>query len=185
MDQQKNIEELKGDMELALKFKEQGAKEYGTGKFSEAIELFRESLSNAPMQDIDLRSKLNSNIGICFMNLKDYKEAINFFTDSLQENPLFHKAKVNRAKCYFLEENYERAMKDYEELNKTNPELVPQDMYKKAKVKHDEEFEKKKEEVMTNLKSFGNKILGNFGMSLDNFKLNPNGQGGYNVSYQN
>ena len=32
-------------------------------------------------------------------------------------------------------------------------------------------MEKKKEEVMTNLKTFGNSLLGKFGMSLDNFKL--------------
>lgn len=45
-------------------------------------------------------------------------------------------------------------------------------------------MEKKKDEVMKSLKDLGNKFLGNFGMSLDNFKMNPNGQGGYNVSYQ-
>lgn len=37
-----------------------------------------------------------------------------------------------------------------------------------------EKFEKMKTEVLTNLKSFGNSILGKFGMSLDNFKLNQN-----------
>ena len=38
---------------------------------------------------------------------------------------------------------------------------------------------------MGQFKNFGNKFLGNFGMSLDNFKLQDNGIGGYNVSYQN
>lgn len=38
---------------------------------------------------------------------------------------------------------------------------------------------------MKGLKNLGNSLLGNFGMSLDNFKLNSNGQGGYNISYQN
>ena len=46
-------------------------------------------------------------------------------------------------------------------------------------------MEGKKQEVLTGLKDLGNKFLGNFGMNLDNFKMIPNGQGGYNVSYQN
>lgn len=48
-----------------------------------------------------------------------------------------------------------------------------------------EKFEKMKTEVLGNLKSFGNTILGKFGMSLDNFKLNQNPDGTYNVNYQN
>lgn len=36
-------------------------------------------------------------------------------------------------------------------------------------------MEKKKEEVISGLKDLGNKFLGNFGMNLDSFKLNPNG----------
>lgn len=48
-----------------------------------------------------------------------------------------------------------------------------------------EKFEKMKTEVMGNLKSFGNTILGKFGMSLDNFKLQQNQDGTYNINYQN
>lgn len=42
-----------------------------------------------------------------------------------------------------------------------------------------------KDEVMGNLKNLGNMVLGKFGMSLDNFKMNPNADGTYNVSYNN
>ncbi len=48
-----------------------------------------------------------------------------------------------------------------------------------------EKFEKMKTEVLTNLKGFGNTILGKFGMSLDNFKLNQNADGTYNINYGN
>ena len=46
-------------------------------------------------------------------------------------------------------------------------------------------MEEKKKEVMGQLKNMGNSILGKFGMSLDNFNLNQNKNGGYSVSYQN
>ena len=42
-----------------------------------------------------------------------------------------------------------------------------------------------KNEVLGNLKGLGNTILGKFGMSLDNFKLNQNPDGTYNIAYQN
>ena len=44
-------------------------------------------------------------------------------------------------------------------------------------------MEKKKTEVLGNLKDLGNKFQGNFGISLDNFKLNQNQDGTYNVAY--
>ena len=41
------------------------------------------------------------------------------------------------------------------------------------------------DEMLGKLKEMGNSILGNFGISLDNFKMIPNGQGGYSIQYNN
>ena len=48
-----------------------------------------------------------------------------------------------------------------------------------------ERQEKMKEEVMGKLKDLGNSVLGNFGMSLDNFKMDkdPN-TGGYSIRFE-
>ena len=48
----------------------------------------------------------------------------------------------------------------------------------------DERLEKLKEETMDKLKDLGNSILGNFGLSLDNFSAqqDPN-TGSYNISF--
>ena len=48
----------------------------------------------------------------------------------------------------------------------------------------DEINEKKKEEVIDGLKNIGNSVLGYFGMSLDNFKLEQGANGGYNISFK-
>lgn len=44
--------------------------------------------------------------------------------------------------------------------------------------------EKRKKEVLDGLKTIGNNVLGFFGLSLDNFKLNQGENGGYNVSFK-
>jgi hypothetical protein len=48
-----------------------------------------------------------------------------------------------------------------------------------------ERQEKMKEEVLGKLKDLGNSVLGNFGMSLDNFKMDkdPN-TGGYSIRFE-
>jgi len=72
--------------------------------------------------------------------------------------------------------------------------------YKKAQeLKHDSELaakmvflqkkvdqlnEKRKDEVLSGLKNIGNSILGYFGMSLDNFQMNQNDNGSYNVQFK-
>jgi len=41
-----------------------------------------------------------------------------------------------------------------------------------------------KDEVVGGLKSLGNMFLGNFGMSVDNFKMEQNADGTYNMAYK-
>ena len=48
-----------------------------------------------------------------------------------------------------------------------------------------EKFEKMKDEVMGGLKNLGNMFLSNFGMSVDNFKMQQNPDGTYNMNYNN
>ena len=91
-----------------------------------------------------------------------------------------------RMKILREEEEYDQALEDAKkllELDPTYPGIKKQiselDELQKAK------FEKMKTEVLGNLKNLGNMFLGKFGMSVDNFKMNQNQDGTYNMSYQN
>ena len=50
--------------------------------------------------------------------------------------------------------------------------------------KVDQLNEKRKDEVISGLKNIGNSILGYFGMSIDNFQMNQNDNGSYNVQFK-
>lgn len=54
---------------------------------------------------------------------------------------------------------------------------------RKLQILYDEKMSKLKDEAFGKLKELGNSILGNFGMSLDNFKMQQDpGTGSWNIS---
>ncbi len=96
------------------------------------------------------------------------------------------KAQLNLALGYEKTDNPEEALAQYKKI----VEINPNDYKSLAKVKQLEKVveelnEKRKKEVLDGLKTIGNNVLGFFGLSLDNFKLNQTENGGYNVSYKN
>lgn len=73
--------------------------------------------------------------------------------------------------------------------NKKLLELYPKDVKIMIKIKElekkiEEKTEAQKKEVIDGLKNIGNSVLGYFGLSLDNFKLEQGANGGYNVSFK-
>lgn len=62
---------------------------------------------------------------------------------------------MNRARCFYLDAQYEKALKDYDELKNMNEKLVPKQLYNLAKKQHEKLIEKKKNEVIENLERIG------------------------------
>lgn len=80
------------------------------------------------------------------------------------------------------EEEYDQALEDAKKIEELDPMYpnIHKTVLELDKLQK-EKFEKMKTEVMGNLKSLGNTILGKFGMSLDNFNLGQNPDGTYNI----
>ena len=107
-------------------------------------------------------------------------------TAALSLQPDYAKALMRRGLAFEAQNKPSDAVADVKKALETDPKLkeaaaaLPR-LEKKAA----DELEQKKEEMMTQLKGLGNSILGNFGLSLDNFKAeqDPN-TGSYNISFQ-
>lgn len=113
--------------------------------------------------------------------------AIEDCTIALLLHPTYVKALVRRSTAYERQENTEQALVDAKAalaLEQNNSKLRLQ--VQRLQQREDERLEKLKAETMDQLKDLGNSLLGNFGLSLDNFKTvqDPN-TGSYSISFQN
>ena len=71
------------------------------------------------------------------------------------------------------EEEFEEAVKDAKRIEEIDPGFKGiRPLIIQLEKQRDEKFAKMKDEVMGGLKQLGNMFLGNFGMSVDNFKMN-------------
>ncbi|KAJ7786019.1 TPR-like protein [Mycena metata] len=137
------------------------------------------------------RAVLNANIGACFVKLDDHKQAVEACSQALLDDPSYIKALQRRASSNEKINSWSSltsAQEDYTTLLKILPPSTPQ-------TKEIERFQyllkprleaaQKEEtaEMLGKLKGLGNSILGNFGLSTDNFKFEPNGQGGYSMNF--
>ncbi|THH00916.1 hypothetical protein EW145_g7010 [Phellinidium pouzarii] len=137
------------------------------------------------------RSVLNANIGACHVKLEEYKEAVNACNEALADDPNYIKALQRRASCNEKIGSWSSlgsAQEDYNTLLKILPPDSPQlGAIRRAlaalKPRLEDAQKKETGEVLEKLKGLGNSILGNFGLSTDNFKFQPNGQGGYSVNF--
>ncbi|KAG1773130.1 TPR-like protein, partial [Suillus occidentalis] len=137
------------------------------------------------------RAVLNANIGACLVKLSDHSGAVESCTQSLLDDPQYIKALQRRAASNEHIDTWSsltQAQEDYKLLLDLLPPTSPQVAQTKRSLQllepRQQAAQKKEMAEMTGkLKSLGNSILGNFGLSTDNFKFEPNGQGGYSMNF--
>lgn len=174
---------------MAQSLKEEGNALFSQKEFELAIEKYQEALVLIQEEEQkELESVLLGNTAACLMGLSKWKEASEACSKALELRPDYVKVLMRRAKAYeHLEEFSSQAedLKKLEELlegadrSKVTKELLIAEQ--RAKKKQEEQMA----EMMGSLKDMGNKLLGNFGLSLDNFQAvqDPN-TGSYSINFK-
>ncbi|CAD8061483.1 unnamed protein product [Paramecium sonneborni] len=119
--QQEQMEQIQKEKEKCLELKNQAGLLFSQQKFEEAADIYNEAIDYCPLEDSNMLCILNSNIAICLMKQSDYESALEHCTKSLEFNPDFIKALLNRAECYERTEKLEEALEDYKKLKDLQP----------------------------------------------------------------
>jgi len=108
---------------------------------------------------------------------------VEFTTKALQLDCSHLKSLLNRSGAYEAQDKPEEALEDYKKLLtlKTNDEAFFRKKICELEKKVEELNEKRKNEVFDGLKKLGNTLLKPFNISLDNFKMEKNENGSYNI----
>jgi tetratricopeptide (TPR) repeat protein len=126
------------------------------------------------------------NRAACSLHLKRFDDALVDCDIAILLRPTWAKAYIRRSVAYeSLEEQTDKALADVKKALELDPMNVSirKSVQRLQKIE-DARLEKLKEETLGKLKDLGNSILGNFGLSLDNFaaKQDPN-TGSYSISF--
>ncbi|TFK89631.1 TPR-like protein [Polyporus arcularius HHB13444] len=152
--------------------------------------------AQAPPTEVEIecakaRAVLHANIGACYLKLGEHKEVAAACTEALKDDPKYIKALQRRATANEQINSWSSlssAQEDYKALLELLPSTSPDVVSIRrslASLGPRVEAAQKREtsEMLDKLKGLGNSLLGNFGLSTDNFQFVPNGQGGYSMNF--
>ncbi|KAK8803341.1 hypothetical protein WA158_001035 [Blastocystis sp. Blastoise] len=176
------------DYNEALEHKNEGNAHFKEGRYNDSISCYSSALEACPdleeyKKDISI---FYANRAAAEIELNQYEEACKDCDQAIEKQPNYIKAYIRRATCYEKLDKLDELQADYAKILELDPSLREYRLKKEALDKKiNERNEKLKEEMLSKLKGFGNKILGKFGMSLDNFKMEQDPKtGGYNIKFQ-
>lgn len=161
--------------EEAQRRKQAGNEFYKEGDYKEAESCYTDALRSAHVSTID-RSVFLANRAAARLKLGEFKAVIQDTTEALKLQPGYKKALARRAEAREAERDFAGAAEDAKELG------APTERVNRLEAAAREKSERDKNEAIDQLKGLGNAFLSNFGLSLDNFKMeqDPN-TGSYNV----
>jgi len=128
----------------------------------------------------------HSNRAACLLKLEQFEPAVEDCSAALELDAGYVKALGRRAQAYEKLDKLTEAVADAKaiaELDATS--RAAKTNVERLEKLEAEKLEREKEEMLGKLKDLGNMFLGNFGMSLDNFKATKDeSTGSYNISYE-
>ncbi|CAO0792686.1 unnamed protein product [Mucor circinelloides] len=187
-------EELEKLTKEAGEYKSKGNAFFAQGNYAKAIAEYENALMTCPLSLNKDRAIYFGNIAACHLKQNEYKEARDMCTQALTLDSSYIKALLRRAQAnekIDTSTSLTESLEDYKKLKQEAKDAYTQRECQRAerelpnKIK--EKTEKEKEEMIGKLKDLGNSILGKFGLSTDNFQLqpDPSGSGGYSMNFVN
>ena len=161
---------------------------YKNGEYIQALNTYSLLLKDAKRAELKEQCCiLNCNKGICFNKLNEYDKALESFKEALKYNKDYSKALCNKMLLLKKKEEFLESYEDFKRLKTLDYNLWENYRNLEGELSYKAEIQKKKmtDEMLGKLKDMGNTILGKFGLSLNNFQMTPNGQGGYSIQYNN
>lgn len=160
--------------EEAATLKAEGNVLYGAGDFAGATAKFTEALRSACVGK-DERAVFFANRAAAKLKIGDMRGVVDDCGESLALRASYVKARARRKEALVALHDYRAAIEDAKVLGDLEGVRV---LEEKAKAKE----EREKEDAISQLKDLGNSLLGNFGMSLDNFAMEQDpATGSYNI----
>lgn len=176
--------------EQARELKRQGNEHYKERKFEEALAAYTEAVEICPEEYKKDRAIYYGNIAACQFEQGDYKDAVESSTKALELDESY--AKVRRRRVLANEQvgtwnALEKAMEDLKKLKedaKDDPAQIRdiETHMRRIEPKMSAKQKEEMDEMLGKLKNLGNGLLGKFGMSLDDFKMEKNADGGYSLN---
>lgn len=174
------------DLEYAISCKEEGNRLFRLKDYDNAIQSYSNAIISCPQDDSNKENMaiFVGNRAACYYAMEEYQLTVEDCTLAIQNNEKYIKVIMRRCQAYEMLSKLEEAIADVRTVLQLEPG------YPKAKETearlvrlNEERMSKMKDEALGKLKDLGNTILGNFGMSLDNFKMTQDpASGGWNIS---
>ncbi len=96
---------------------------YRLNRFDDALVDFEQFRKNTNSKNVEEYKQIDYNLGYCYFKIKDYKNAVTFFKNSIKNNEdegLVNDAYLRLGDSYFVTSSYKAAISAYDEASKLN-----------------------------------------------------------------
>lgn len=169
----------------AVAKKNEGNELYKAENYLDALQAYTDGLEMCPLQFTKERAIIYSNRAATKIKLGRDKSALCDCDKAIELDPQYLRALVRRATLKEEMKQLDESLLDWKivlELNPGHPEALA--AVRRLPSKIEVRNEELKAEMLDKLKSLGNMVLRPFGLSTENFKMVPNGEGGYSVQFE-
>ncbi|KAH0791942.1 Tetratricopeptide repeat protein 1 [Histomonas meleagridis] len=177
-------------LEEILSIKEEGNQNFRNKEYEKALNLYSDAIFKGELLgdelDSEIKAALYSNRAACFMSLNKVDECLSDAEHGLSLKTPYPRCRLRKYWALRKKGKANDALAELKKAIEEDPSLEASYSVEMKEVQKeaDAETEKMKNEALSQLKDLGNKFLGLFGMSTDNFKFQQNPDGGYNIQLE-